>query len=187
MASTDKVQPTRAERATAKLKARFNAHIQEWYPRENTAFPDRDYFFHIEDAPYQLWSCRLSNRTARAAEDETPTTTGQQGNAARTETTLWLLWDKSEVTSFDEDEVEEAFTDLINGQRARRLDSKLKQWTSPLAVSAMLALILCGLITFLEVVKYDVPNQLWSVFTAVVAFYFGRESSHSRAETTTED
>jgi hypothetical protein len=97
---------------------------------------------------------------------------------------IWLLWDGSEVMSYQDDEQEDAFIDMINKQKTRRLDSKLKYYTSPLTISAILAIILFLLIAALELLRYDVPNQLWSVFTAVVAFYFGRESARSSAEIT---
>jgi hypothetical protein len=176
MAGIDTIQPTRTERQTAKLRARLRAHIGDWWPQEHEEFPDKDFNFYIEDHPCQIWSCQLSNRKAAAE--------GQQHDGARKGPIIWLLWDGGEVLSYKDDEQEDAFIDMINKQKARRLDSKLKYYTSPLTISAVLAIILFILIAALELLRYVVPDQLWSVFTAVVAFYFGRESARSRTELT---
>jgi hypothetical protein len=98
---------------------------------------------------------------------------------------LWLLWDKKEVTSYDDEG--DAYIDVIIGQKARRLDSKLRYYTSPLTISAVLALILFLLIAAMEMLRYSVPDQLWSVFTAVVAFYFGKESARRSVDSTVDD
>jgi hypothetical protein len=106
-------------------------------------------------------------------------TVDQRSHGSRTGPIIWFLWDGSEVMSYKDDEQEDAFIDMINTQKARRLDSKLKYYTSPLTISAVLAVILFALIAALELLRYNVPDRLWSVFMAVVAFYFGRESARS--------
>jgi hypothetical protein len=60
--------------------------------------------------------------------------------------------------------------------------SKLKYFTSPLAISAALAILLIALIATLELRSGKVPSQLWAVFTAVVAFYFGRGKFQTSGE-----
>jgi hypothetical protein len=188
MNSTETVLPTAAERKTAKLKARFAAHIREWWPKQEAEFQDKEYNYHIEDGPFQLWSCELSNRRMRTLPEEVPSPS-ESPSAPSADTnksvTVWLLWDKKEVTSYDDEG--EAYTDIINGQKVRRLDSKLKYYTSPLTISAILALILFLLIATMEMFRYTVPDQLWSVFTAVVAFYFGKESSRRSTEQAADD
>ena len=188
MSNTTTIRPTAAEQKTAKLKARFSAHIHEWWPTQDAEFADKDYNFHIEDGPFQLWSCDLSNRRTPISPGGSAPVSASATEHAREDirgVTLWLLWDRKEVSSYDDEG--EAYSDLINGQKALRLDSKLKYYTSPLTVSAILAIILFLLIAALEILRYDVPNQLWSVFTAVVAFYFGRESSRTANDRAIEE
>lgn len=188
MTSIETILPTATERKTAKLKLRFAAHIREWWPKQDAEFRDQEYNYHIEDGPFQLWSCELSNRRMRTLPQEvaSPSESASTLSADTDKSvTVWLLWDKKEVTSYDDEG--EAYTDIINGQKARRLDSKLKYYTSPLTISAILALILFLLIATMEMLRYAVPDQLWSVFTAVVAFYFGKESSRRPMEQTADD
>jgi len=71
-------------------------------------------------------------------------------------------------------------------KKERRLEAKLSYWTSSLTVSAILAAFLTLLIAILLFMHHqdskspDVPDQLWTVYTAVVAFYFGRGASGVR-------
>lgn len=183
MNSTETVQPTSTERKTAKLKERFAAHIREWWPKQDAEFRDKEYNYHIEDGPFQIWSCELSNRRMQTPQQDlspSPADPGVPSSGSDKSLTLWLLWDKKEVTSYDDEG--DAYIDLINGQKTLRLESKMKYYTSPLTISAVLAIILFSLIAVMEMFRYTVPDQLWSVFTAVVAFYFGKESSRRSAE-----
>ena len=72
-------------------------------------------------------------------------------------------------------DVEDAYNDLIVEQR----ELKIRQtWTfvaSPLIISGLLAIALLVIIGWLVLTKSSVPPELWSIFTAVVAFYFGKE------------
>jgi hypothetical protein len=167
MSNHETIQPTPVERRTLRLKARIESHIREWYPRELEKFPVRELYFIISDHPYELWKCEMSRQDP--AEDDRPIT-------------KWVVWDGKELISYGDDEFIDAYHTLINGQKERRIQNKLRYWTSPLAVSAILALALCVLIAILELAKYQVPDQLWSIFTAVIAFYFGRESSRRNVD-----
>jgi hypothetical protein len=190
MRDTETVRPTRIERETLRLKARFEAHVREWYPREVKEFPVLDMYFHVSDYPCELWSCELSRRGAPTPHDDAqqvPADASEEREGKMKPITKWLLWDRLEVISYDEDEFQDAYHDFINKQKERRMQNKLRYWTSPLAISAILALSLCLLIAILEVCKYQVPDQLWSIFTAVIAFYFGRESSRKSIESPTEE
>src|ERR1700749_544863 len=77
-------------------------------------------------------------------------TVDQRSHGSRTGPIIWFHWDGSEAMSYKDDEQEDAFIDMINTQKARRLDSKLKYYTSPLTISAVLAVILFALIAALE-------------------------------------
>lgn len=124
MVTNDTVRPTRTERQTAELSERFRAHISNWWSRENEEFPDQDFDFYIADGTCQIWSCQLSKQKAASARGEGPTAgaaVGQEFNNSRTGPIIWFLWDGSEVMSYKDDEQEDAFMDMINTQKARRL------------------------------------------------------------------
>jgi hypothetical protein len=130
------VKPTRAERQTTKLRDRLEDHIRKWYSRVVADFPDLDFYFHVADRPYELWTCELSRRSAPPPPVSTPEASAAANedtvreDTVKTETekketekkgkivTIWLLWDCKEVTSYEEDDLEDAFLDLINGQKA---------------------------------------------------------------------
>src|SRR5258708_34625116 len=173
MSDSTLVKPTATERETARLRARFHAHIHEWWPRYDADFPRKEFWYHITDAPYELWSCELSKDQLAPAEEPKSAELERSGAEPNRDenangVTLWLLWDKREVTSYDDEG--DAYQELINGQKARRLDSTFRYWTSPLTVSAILAVMLLMLISALEVFRQNFPDQLWSIFTACAAF-----------------
>jgi hypothetical protein len=158
----NELRKTTEEKRTALLIRRFRAHINEWYPKY-VGYKRDDFEFYVQDAPFQLWRGDV-----------------YEGDGSE-HTQFWFLWTGDEVMSFKEQD--EAFMEFINGKKARRLDSKLRYYTSPLTISAVLAVLLLLLIAGLEFRGDRVPNQLWSIFTAVVAFYFGRESSRRSGAT----
>ncbi len=86
---------------------------------------------------------------------------------------VYALWNGKEMLYFND--VEDAYNDLIVEQR----ELKIRQtWTfvaSPLIISGLLAIALLVIIGWLVLTKSSVPPELWSIFTAVVAFYFGKE------------
>jgi hypothetical protein len=155
---------TPQEQKTARLTQRFDYHIQLWWPKYNDkGIYAREYNFIVDDHPHELWRCDFTKVEA----DET--TAPEEG--------LWFLWNGKEVTSYDE--VDRAFVDFINEKKEARIKSKLQYITSPLAISAVLALLLGLLICWLMIWRNDVPNQLWTIFTAVIAFYFGRKDTRA--------
>jgi hypothetical protein len=174
----DTIPQTKWERHTALVKARFDAFIERNHPEQHAELPVHVYYYQVGDGPYQLWSCHMLPSGDAGKRSEGSATAGPDIGL-----TLWFLWDGREVTSYDEKDREEAFIDLIEGQRSRRLGDKFQHYASPLAVSAYLAMALMILIAILEICRYEVPSQLWSVFTAVIAFYFGRESAQRSSET----
>jgi hypothetical protein len=162
--SDDAPPHTPEERKTARLIKRFRAHIKEWYPHIDCA--DRYLFdFYVEDIPCQIWRGR----------PPTPDGSAVATSVNFNNSDIWFLWTGQEVQSYNRQS--EAFVDFINEKKTQRLDSKFKYWTSPLTVSVIIAILLLTLISTLELRNKEVPQQLWSLFTAVVAFYFGRESS----------
>ena len=190
MANVVKVGQTRGQRRTDLLKARFREYLDSHYPNERKKFPDEDFYFSVEDSPFQVWSCVLVDRRPAAQHDgisETPSLNDEAAKKLEYDNTIWLFWDGSEITSFSKDNSEGAFVSLIDQQRARRRNAKLKYFTSPLTVSAVLAMIMLLLIALLAIIpafintKIEVPQQLWTVFTAVVAFYFGKENTRGKS------
>jgi hypothetical protein len=181
------------------LEADFALILRIGGPRRARIFLTRNSFFHTEDRPCQLWSCHLSKpvdgRDRIAEADCNGGEHSQGGGKAQREYNesvknglkLWLLWNGNEVWSYKEGDQERAYIDLINARKDRRFGAIVRYWTSPLTVSALLALILFLLIFILELSRFPVPSELWSIFTAVVAFYFGRESAgHSGGGTPSE-
>jgi hypothetical protein len=161
---------TLADRRTRQLKERLLEHLTEWWPHENANYPDKDFLFEIEDAPCEIWHCKLTDVKVEGS-PKGPT--------------IWFLWNGIEVTSYPDKDKIKAFIDLMNFQQLRRSKAAIRRLASPLLVSGALALLLFGLIGTMELGSYTVPPQLWSVFTAVVAFYFGRENSQSRRSSDT--
>lgn len=170
----DTVLPTRTEVQTNILMRRFRNHVQQWWPRLVDTVEPPDFDFCVEDRPYQIWKGKFL-APGKGASDQKSLTGKPDSTLDINACYLWFLWDGAEVRSFATSE--EAYYDLVQGQKARRLNSKFKYLTSPLTISAVLAVLLLCLIAGLEITHQIVPDQLWSIFTAVVAFYFGRESN----------
>jgi hypothetical protein len=94
---------------------------------------------------------------------------------------LWCLWNRREFVFHET--YQRAFIDFTSEIKAKRIEGKFQYFTSPLTISAILAILMLALIVGLLGFRGFVPDQLGSVFTAVVAFYFGRESGVRSAET----
>jgi hypothetical protein len=148
---------TKQEADTQLMRERLMQHIEEWYPGYRHTAPPGLAFIAV-DGKVELWECALIPPKAEGTERET----------------VWLLWNAKEVVSHSS--YNAAFTDFVTELKGKRIEGKLQYYTSPLAVSAALAILMLALISGLLLWRGEAPNQLWSVFTAVVAFYFGRES-----------
>jgi hypothetical protein len=162
-----------SRRATPKTKHEVNSqlmrdrllqHIEDWYQGYRQKSPP-DLSFIANDGKLELWRCSLIPPNASGSETEEK----------------WLFWNTNEIVSHPS--ADYAFMDFVSVLKNNRIDGKFQYFTSPLTVSAVLALLMLGLIMVLLWYKQTVPDQLWSVFTAVVAFYFGRESGARGAET----
>lgn len=160
MSDINRTELTTEEQKTRRLTQRFDYHMQLWWPK----YSDKEKFsgeynFIIGDKPHQLWRCDFEKANAE--------------EKALTGKSLWFLWNGIEITSYDK--IDDAVVDFINEKKEARIKSKLQYITSPLAISAVLALLLGLLIFVLMVWRNGVPDQLWTIFTAVIAFYFGRK------------
>jgi hypothetical protein len=69
MRASEKFKITPTERRTAQLKARFADHSREWWPKQESAFKDREFNFHVQDGRFRLWSCVLSNHERQKRQD----------------------------------------------------------------------------------------------------------------------
>jgi hypothetical protein len=83
------------------------------------------------------------------------------------------LWNGKEVVSFDDLEI--AILDLFTDLREQGVEDRFWFYSSPLIVSGVLAIGLLILIAVLSFYPHGVPAQLWTIFTAIVAFYFGKQ------------
>ena len=159
---------TKYEKQTDLLKRRIHGHIAAWWPKyEKIPTNNREFNYIFSEGEYELVSCEFTD------DPMTPIIPLDDSD------TLWFLWNNKELTSYDD--AEDAFVDLLQSQKEKRLRANLKYYTSPLAVSAGLAFTLVILIAALEYGKTEVPPQLWTVFTAVIAFYFGKGGSGKKA------
>lgn len=179
MAHPQATETTKEEKWAAQLKDLFLKHIRDWYPYYNkTEYSDNsfEFFFHIRDSPCEIWSFeilqQINPKTVDRPTEEEEINVKRSGLERKK---IWLYWDGVEVQSFDD--AEEAFCELIHDKREERLVSKWKYFTSPATISAALALLMLLMIATLQLWKDNVPQQLWTIFTAVIAFYFGRGNS----------
>jgi len=154
--NTGVYRKTKREIATELMRQRLFWHIEDWYAGYSRPEPQA-FDFLTEDKDFELWECRLK----------------PSPNTENREMTVWLFWNNQELQSYDT--YQKAFVAFVSEQKIRRIQGRLKYFASPLVVSAFLALAMMGVISIMLVKKMPVPDQLWSVFTAVVAFYFGRE------------
>jgi hypothetical protein len=157
-------EPTEQEVATEAMRQRILKHISNWYQGYTLKSPS-DLDFITNDGGLELWTCSLLPPNGNADESKN----------------IWLFWNTREVVSHDS--YKNAFVDFVSEQRSRKIEGRFKYFTSPLTVSAVLEFCMLVLITYLLCFHNNVPDQLWSVFTAVVAFYFGRESGARSGET----
>ena len=156
-------KPTKQEVESQLMRDRLMQHIEDWYPGYRHKDPP-DLTFIAHDGKIELWECVLIPPNASETQLEK----------------MWLLWNEKESVSHYS--YHTAFVDFVSEIKGRRVDGRFQYFTSPLTVSAVLALLMLGLIAGLLCFRGEVPNQLWSVFTAVVAFYFGRESGVRSSE-----
>jgi hypothetical protein len=157
-------RPTRKEVASERMRQRLLKHIEDWHQGYTHKNP-QELDFITDDGKLELWECTMVPPQGSKNED------GK----------IWLFWDAREIKSYES--YKSAFVDFVMEQKSKRVEGRFKYFTSPLTVSAVLALCMLLLIAYLLWRAQNVPDQLWSVFTAVIAFYFGKESG-TRTENT---
>lgn len=87
--------------------------------------------------------------------------------------TKYVFNNNGEIWTFDN--IEDALSTAM--PEIRRHYAKLIATfiLSPIIISGALAVVMVLLIAYLLINQMPVPSQLWSIFTAIVAFYFGKE------------
>jgi hypothetical protein len=155
-------KPTRQERKSEELISRFVKHIKDWWPGyEHKEAKSFDFNYIVSDPPHELWSCALPDASE-------PNKTIKE---------LWMVWDGGEV--YSDRNAATFMAKFCNDKKERRIEAKLAYLTSPGAVSAYLALAMTFVIACILLLHHSmdmVPAQLWTVYTAVIAFYFGRQN-----------
>jgi hypothetical protein len=157
-------EPTKQEVNSQLMRERLLRHIADWYPGYKQKSPPALWFV-AADGKLELWKCSLIPPNANEKQTED----------------MWLFWNTREVVSHSSSD--DAFIDFVSELKSKRIEGKFQYCTSPLTVSAILAFLMLALIMGLLLSQGHVPDQLWSVFTAVAAFYFGRESGARSSET----
>lgn len=169
-----KIRKTSAERLTDSLIERYRNHLRENYASrlENQDAPRDNFEWCYSDKAINIWC--YDNGVA-----------AQDDNEEDEEDYIYLVWDGKEVLSYDD--ADTAYIDILSELRQQSSVRAVLYATSPLAVSALIAVLLAGIIGAMLLNQMKVPDPLWSIFTAVVAFYFGREGGARRAAETASD
>jgi hypothetical protein len=92
------------------------------------------------------------------------------------------IWNGSEIDTFDY--FNQGIREYLVLARARKTASFFRQFTSPLTIGAMIGVLLV-LITAVQLFHAGmdkVPDQLWTILTAVIAFYFGARGNRDGAD-----
>jgi hypothetical protein len=154
------VTQTKAERYTQQLEDRAIETLKRDYP--NLCSSD------THERPDIEWIVKFERLEFLRAKPIKKDKTSKKKDAY-----LYLVWDGREFTIFDI--IEDAIVHFSANIRESSIKQRLLFVSSPLIVSGLLAFGLLVLLATLSLNGQGVPSQLWSIFTAVVAFYFGRE------------
>ncbi len=162
---SNKVQPTNAERATAVMEARAIQTMKRDYPDLcfNDDYGEPSVYFITALSPLQLLGVEPGRKRSEQGQDGEKTEERQ----------LYFVWDGGEFTTFDDPE--EAITDFVSLAREKTIRTRWQFYASPLIISGVIAIGLLSTIASLLFLGRNVPPELWSIFTAVAAFYFGKE------------
>jgi hypothetical protein len=127
------------------------------------------------DYPYELWLATF--------EDRDPVTNDRVMKT--------LIWDQNEVHTFDY--YNAGLREYTSIQKERRKRTNFELLTAPLTIGASIGILLVLVMAVQLFWGTDtglkrVPDQLWSILTAVIAFYFGRGSvGNQRTGSRSED
>jgi hypothetical protein len=156
------LQRTDREKWSEYLERRVLTEVNKYYPEY---FDDAVYVQPLEVVnlteidPYSLVCCNAFKKASKGK---------------RPAQSVYAVWDGKEVTVY-EDDAEEPFIEVIGFLRAERQQDRLRYMATPVYVSMILAVVLTLTIVGLLAFKPPVPPELWTVYTAVIAFYFGRQ------------
>lgn len=135
----------------------LNEHHSHWLTDERRI----ETRFLCDDPPLQLWRVQIF------AKDDV---FGQK------EIKAWAFyWDGKEFTSYDH--TYQAVKEFVAAVKQRRIERNWATWFSPTSISGYIALSLIILLGALLLRGFEVPQPLWPIVSAVIAFYFGRQSS----------
>jgi hypothetical protein len=129
-----------------------------------------------KDHPYELWTATFTERD--------PVTQDRLLKA--------MMWNGSSFDTYDY--LNQAMREYTAILKERRNNALAQFLTSPLTIGAFIGILLV-IITAIQLFigKEDsyklVPDQLWSILTAVIAFYFGRGSvdQNNRKRSTSDE
>jgi hypothetical protein len=166
-----RIPQTNAQRATNALLQMIQAQIKKDYIHslKDKEAPLRNFEYEYSEGRSQIWCYYNLSET-------------EDSRTSDCHDLIYAWWDGREVTTYDD--ADSTYLDFLNYKRRREAVRLTLYSTSPLIISAIIAVILVALIAYMLLSGIKVPDPLWSIFTAVVAFYFGRESSHRGAGAT---
>jgi hypothetical protein len=151
---------TKQEKASEAMQNRLEAFCLDSYPEyfDKTKFEEIDLNYVAEISPHEIWRADF-NPVGSTDDDEIDS--------------IYLVWNGAEVIGH-EDDAESALLDVLTDQKELRARERMRFYASPLIVSGILAVGLFALIAYLSITTTREIPQLWTVFTAVIAFYFGK-------------
>lgn len=153
--------------ASAKLiagaKSTLKADVPEVF--DNTKYNEPVIYLIARDIPFDFLGAFAELKTGVADEMEKVENRKQ----------FYLLWDAKEFKTFKGEFLSLAIEEFVTLLRERRTRERWHFYATPLIISGFIAVVLLLILAGLMISGRSVPPELWSIFTAIVAFYFGRE------------
>lgn len=161
---------TLREKHTERVEARLRAHLQkDWRDLlEGEPFSPSHLSCLSECPPRELWMYRIQESEKHPGGYD-----------------IYLIWDGREVFSLDD--IRHAISAFTAGIREEKTKERFLFFSTPIIISGILSTGLLILIAALSFFHEDgVPVQLWSIFTAVIAFYFGTGARKAKQKSGSE-
>lgn len=156
------VAKTKQERASRQMRMRLAEFCREHFPGYfEKGYKPIELNFVADMTPHEVWRADFV-RVSEEGVDEFNTES------------IYLVWNGREVMGYEDDDAEGAFFDVLTEQKEKRSRERMAFLASPLIVSGVLAIGLLALIAYMLIETDKAIPQLWTVFTAVIAFYFGK-------------
>ena len=153
---------TREQKETRRLIKMIHAELDEHHSHWLSDDRRIETRFLCDDPPLQLWRVQIFPK------DDV---------SGKTEVKAWaFFWDGKEFTSYDH--TYQAVEEFVAAVKQRRVERNWITWFSPTSISGYIALLLVVLLMTLLLRGFEVPQPLWPIVSAVIAFYFGRQSSN---------